>query len=304
MKWTKKGHIYRPRGEIPWARHSALTPTPVLINENTIRVYVGLRDQLGVSRIGFVDVAAENPSKILSVSESPALDVGIAGAFDDNGVILGDIVENNGLYYMYYVGFQLVTNVKFLAFTGLATSNDGGTTYQRVSEVPILDRSDGELYIRAIHTVQIEGPLWRIWYASGNSWQLINGNPYPRYNIRYTELSDDTTRLRDSMVCVNTEKNEYRIGRPRVYKRGEGYIMLYTRGTLDGDYVAGYAESPDGKKWHRQDHNLGIELSPSGWDSMALCYPALIEVKDRVYMFYNGNNMGETGFGYAVLEQW
>jgi hypothetical protein len=32
-------------------------------------------------------------------------------------------------------------------------------------------------------------------------------------------------------------------------------------------------------------------------------YPSLIEYLDRVYLFYNGNNYGEDGFGYAELDQ-
>ena len=112
MKWQKRGRIYAPDGTSSWAKHSALTPTPLLLDENTIRVYVGFRDERGVSRIGYVDVAASNPSKVIGVSPDPVLDVGIPGTFDDNGVILGDIVRFNNRLYMYYVGFQLVEKVK------------------------------------------------------------------------------------------------------------------------------------------------------------------------------------------------
>ena len=35
-----------------------------------------------------------------------------------------------------------------------------------------------------------------------------------------------------------------------------------------------------------------------------LCYPALVNYGDRVYMFYNGNDYGKTGFGYAELVEW
>jgi len=303
MKWAKKGLIYGPDGTYPWAKHSALTPTPILINSNTMRVYAGFRDEHGVSRIGFVDVDAENPSTIKSISKIPILDVGLPGTFDDNGVILGDIIEHNHRLYMYYVGFQLVEKVKFLAFTGLAISSDGGTTFERYSKAPVLDRSDNEVYIRAIHSVVIEDGIWRVWYASGNDWKWINGTPYPKYNIRYIESSDGMSFNQESILCVDVEKNEYRIGRPRVYKRENKYVMLYTKGTVDGHYVAGYAESFDGKRWIRKDDEIGITLSESGWDSESLCYPSLIEYGNQIYMFYNGNNMGENGFGYAVLEE-
>ena len=112
MKWIKKGHIYGPSGRISWAKHSALTPTPVLINEDIIRVYAGFRDENGISRIGFVDVEAENPSKIRYISKSPVLDIGVAGAFDDNGVILGDTMGDLRKFYslatLIFVGRSLV----------------------------------------------------------------------------------------------------------------------------------------------------------------------------------------------------
>ena len=77
MKWQKKGHIYGPNGAPVWAQNSALTPTPILLNPDTIRVYAGFRDSHGVSRIGFVDLDSNNPDKVLRVSETPALDIGL-----------------------------------------------------------------------------------------------------------------------------------------------------------------------------------------------------------------------------------
>lgn len=303
MKWKKMGRIYCPSGKYGWDKHSAMTPTPIMIDENTIRIYAGFRDEHGISRIGFVEVDAENPSKIKKISEKPVLDIGRPGAFDDNGVILGDIVEHNGKLYMYYVGFQLVQKAKFLAFTGLAISDDGGITFERYSDAPILDRCNNEIYIRAIHSVMIEGNIWRVWYAAGNDWVWINGTPYPKYNIRYLESLDGINFNQRSILCIDTEGREYRIGRPRVYKWKNKYVMFYTRGTLDGDYIAGYAESKDGINWTRKDSELGITLSKKGWDSRSLCYPSILKYKDRVYMFYNGNDMGKTGFGYAILEE-
>jgi hypothetical protein len=35
-----------------------------------------------------------------------------------------------------------------------------------------------------------------------------------------------------------------------------------------------------------------------------LAYACVVRHKEKIYMFYNGNNCGETGFGYAELEHW
>jgi len=303
VKWCKKGLIYAPDGRLQWAKHSALTPTPVLIDDDTIRVYVSMRDQKGVGRIGYVEVDAKNPLKVIHVTQEPVLDVGIEGAFDDNGVILGDIVNREGKLWMYYVGFQLVEKVKFLAFTGLAISKDGGSTFERYRNSPILDRNDEGLYIRATHSVLVEDEIWKVWCGVGNGWAHINGKPYPRYNIRYYESPDGIHFPETGALCIDNTAEEYRIGRPRVYKKGDVYQMFYTKGTLSGDYLPGYAESMDGVSWSRKDREIGIALSENGWDSKHLCYPALITVHGVTYMFYNGNDMGKSGFGYAILEE-
>lgn len=300
MKWRKRGLVYGPDGSSPWAKHSCLTPTPLLIGE-VIRIYAGFRDDDGVSRIGYVDVAAADPSRVLGVSRKPVLDIGQLGCFDDNGVILGDVVADGDALRMYYVGFQKVARAKFIALTGLAISRDGGTTFERLQQAPVLGRADEGLFIRAVHTARRENGEWRIWYAAGSGWEMIGGNPYPRYHIRYIASADGIAFPRQGDVCLEGEGSEYRIGRPRVYRCGEEYKMIFTKGRPDGDYTPGLAVSPDGRHWTRDDRQLGLSLSKTGWDSKHLCYPSLIRYRDRVWMFYNGNNMGADGFGYAEL---
>lgn len=301
MVWEKKGIIYCPQGEKGWD-NGFLTPTPFLMNDSTIRIYGSMRDKNGVGRIGYVDVKADNPQQIVRVSKKPVLNIGEKGCFDDNGVILGDVIRAGEKVYMYYVGFQLVQKIKFLAFSGLAISEDNGETFQRYSSCPVMDRVDNARYIRAIHSVRKEGDKFRVWYSVGNGWEEINGVLYPKYDIRYTE-SKDGIYFDDSIgiECITNGKNEYRIGRPRVRKIGEKYEMRYTSDTYSKEYKAGYAESLDGISWERMDDKSGLTTSKEGWDSQMACYPALIEVQGRIYMFYDGNQMGMTGFGYAEL---
>ena len=283
MKWVKKGLIYN---------HSATTPTPITLNKNTIRVYTGFRDKKGVSRIGYVDVDAANPSVIRRISKKPVLDIGKPGTFDDNGVILGDVVRYGKTLRMYYVGFQHVQKVKFLAFSGLAISADHGETFVRVGDTPIFDRAPHAYYFRAIHSVMHEGKRFQIWYAAGDSWQILSGKPYPKYSIYYTESPDGKTFTGTRIPCITTRGNEYRIGRPRVYKTPVGYEMYYTIGTLDKKFFPGYAVSKDGKKWRRKDSEITIG---------EVLYPSLIRNRNTTYMFYCSKNFGEGGLGYAEI---
>lgn len=302
MQWRKLGRVYGPDGTYPWAKHTALTPVPWLRSTETIRVFAGFRDDAGISRIGWVDLDVRNPLQVKGVSPKPALDVGRPGAFDDNGVILGDLIQVGDELRMYYVGFQLAAKVKFLAFTGLAVSRDNGDTFTRVSEAPVMDRCHGGLYIRAIHSIQREGNRFRAWYALDDGWETIGGTPFPRYNIRTLTSDDGLNFVGIGDLCIGVSGSEYRIGRPRVFRADGRYIMHFTAGTIEGSYLAGCAESGDGVVWTRDDSRLGIGLSSEGWDSRHLCYPAVIECQGRTYMFYNGNDMGREGFGCAVRE--
>ena len=68
-----------------------------------------------------------------------------------------------------------------------------------------------------------------------------------------------------------------------------------------GSYKIGYAYSLDLINWIREDSLAGISLSNEGWDSKMICYPYVVETKYGIYMFYNGNGFGKSGFGYAIL---
>lgn len=301
MNWHKLGLVFKPEGKSGWDMHSALTPTPVVFSDK-IRVYAGFRDAAGISRIGFVDLNPKNPTEVIRVSKQPVLDIGEAGTFDDNGVILGDIIKDGDSLKMYYVGFQLVNKVKFLAFTGLAISMDNGDSFQKTSNVPVLDRQENALFFNAVHTVIKEEEIYKFWLGAGSGWETINGIQYPSYNVKYVESKDGKTFNGPSVDCLNfTRDQEYRIGRPRVYCWDVKYHMIFTWGDLSANYRMGYATSDDGKVWQRDDDKLNFHPSASGWDDKWVSYGAIFEIENNIYMVYNGNNMGKEGFGLALL---
>jgi len=299
MEWEKKGLIYCPDGQIAWMNNSVLTPQPFLLDEETIRVYASFRDASGVGRIGYIDVAARDPSCVVRISSKPVLDIGDNGCFDDNGMLLGDVLRVDDKIFMYYVAFQLTPKVKFLAFSGLAVSSDGGESFCRVQRTPVMDRSDEGLFGRCIHTVLREGGLFKTWYSVIHGWYNLDGVAYPAYDIRYAESDDGVVFPCKGVSSLTCNSNEYRIGRPKVRRTANEYEMRYTSDTYSKVYSSGYATSPDGIHWERKDEQSKLAISDSGWDNEMACYPVVVETKFGVYMFYDGNGMGKTGFGYA-----
>lgn len=305
MVWTKLGNIWRPSGQAPWARSSFMTPVPIERNDGTIRIFGGVRDDAGISRITSIDVDSANPLQVLRISERPVLDIGAPGMFDDNGVILGDIIRlSHNHLRMYFVGFQMVAKAKFLAFTGLAESFDDGDRFVRVKPTPVLDRAPGALFINALHSIMPTQTGYRAWISCGERWENIAGRDYPQYNCWTLESPDGIHfDMETAVKCMDVRGDEYRIGRPRANRSANGYELRVTSDTLDKRYSCHLATSGDGITFERTDI---VEL-PRGaegeWDAEMTCYPARIDTSaGDSYLFYNGNGMGSTGVGVARLD--
>jgi hypothetical protein len=301
MQWDKLGLVYEANGAQSWAQSHAFIPTPIVRDERTIRVYAAFLDHDKVGRAGYVDVDARDPRRVLAVSPRPVLDVGEPGTFDDNGVTPICLVPHDGRLLLYYVGWQLGVRVRYYLFVGLAVSEDGGETFHRCSRTPVLDRSDGERFVRTAAHVMIEDGCWKMWYIGGSDWVEANGKRVPSYTLRYLESADGRNWGPSGRVCLHfASADEYGFGRPFVVREGGRYRMWYSIRTFSKGYRLGYAESPDGLHWQRMDDRVGIGVSPEGWDSEMMCFAALASAAGRRYLFYNGNNYGQTGFGVAV----
>jgi hypothetical protein len=300
MKWVKKGLIYSPPFDGSWKDNSALQPTAIIINDK-IRIYLCLRDDDGIGRIGFIDVDVDNPEKILKISDEPVLDIGSDGNFDDNGVAPTAVIKKDNKIFLYYAGYQLPKKVRFIAFGGLAISLDNGNTFERYSTTPVFERTVEASLFRVPHTVLYDNKRWRFWYGGGNNYIQGTDKTLPVYNIRYLESNSPFSVPNQGREVLDTENDEHRVGRPNVIKTKDSYKMFFGYGSDKNPYQLGYAESLDGIDWVRNDKQLGLKLSETGWDSEMMAYPCVVEYKERTFMFYNGNEYGKYGFGYAEL---
>jgi hypothetical protein len=304
MKWHKQGLIYVPNGKQSWSKTHAMVPTPELL-EDRIRIYLTSCDELGVGRAGYIEVSAEDPKNILHITETPILDIGLPGSFDDNGIIPTSVLTlPDGRKYLYYVGFEIGTKIPYRMLTGIAQSKNQGKTFERVLRTPILERSQKELYFRCGPFVMLDDGLFKLWYVAGSEWFNLNGKDVPVYTIHYLESNDGLTWGNEGLECLKMEsQDEHGFGRPYVIKEKGLYKMFYSIRFKQKGYRLGYAESRNGVDWQRKDNEMGLDASQSGWDSETVCYSAVISYRDRTYLFYNGNDFGRSGFGYACLEK-
>jgi hypothetical protein len=192
----------------------------------------------------------------------------------------------------------------------LAVSRDGGLTFERMFNGPILDRYIfDQVWVAQPCVIRERDDLWRMWYLSCTKIEVIDGRPEPFYDVKYAESKDGIHWDRTGVVCVGYDEFTDAIGRPTVFKDGDVYKMYFSyrnatnyRTDVKRSYRIGYAESTDGINWTRQDELAGIKRSDDGWDSLMMDYCHIFQNQGQWTMFYNGNGFGASGFGYAVLE--
>jgi len=299
--WRKIGLLFAPPGT-DWMVTHAQNPLPEAIGDGRFRVHFASRDRQNRARGGYFDFELEQPLFPLDVSREPTLDLGELGAFDDAGVMPSAIVEHDGRRLMYYTGWSKTIDVPFAFHIGLAVSDDGGKSYQRVSRAPVLGRNQHDPFITGAPCVLLEGGVFRMWYVSVTKWERLPDIERPRhyYTVKYAESVDGLSWKTSSHLCIDYAADEYAIARPLVFKDGQSYAMWFSFRGADNTYRVGTAESADGIRWKRHLDPLGIDVSATGWDSSMICYAHPLFHDGRRYALYNGNNYGETGIGLAI----
>jgi hypothetical protein len=306
QRWEKCGLVITPESLIKnganpdWVHSHVAVPSAEPLNGFVYRVYFCCRDAQNRSQIGFADVDIREPEKILNVSENPILGLGPLGSFDDNGVTATWILNRSSKKYLYYVGWNKGTTVRMHLFAGLAISEDGGKTFERYSNAPILERVKQDPYLTATVSVLEENGVYRMWYVSGDKWMIWGDESIPKYNIKYAESKDGIHWNREAVVCVdNLNDKEHSLARPCVLKENGIYKMWYSY--KGQDYRIGYAESYDGLKWTRLDDRVQFLPSEGNFDSQMQEYSFVISHQQKKVMLYNGNEYGKHGICFARL---
>jgi hypothetical protein len=298
--WKKLGKIFSPTGEKEWMLTHAAVPIAENLHEDIYKIYFSSRDKYSRSYTSYIIIDLNNPQQILEISQQPILSPGEIGSFDDSGAMASWLTEFKGEKYLYYIGWNLGVTVPFRNSIGLAIKTKQGV-FSRYADGPIMDRSPKEPHFCASCCVIPGDDFWRNWYLSCTGWSKINNKIEHHYHIKYAESDDGINWRRDGKISIDYKnENEYAISRPSVIKDTDCWKMWYS---YRGDsYKIGYAESVDGRNWDRLDHMVGIDVSSNGWDSEMIEYPFVFTHNNDLYMLYNGNGYGKTGFGLAIFD--
>jgi hypothetical protein len=300
MPWRRLGPVFSPAGDQPWARSHAALPTPIHLGGDLFRIFYSARDAQARSHVGWVDIEVSETPLVRGVSPQPVLAPGEDGAFDDSGIGIGCVVAVDDALSLYYMGWNLGARSAWRNAIGLAQSKAPGAPFVRFSPGPIIDRSPEDPYTLSYPCVLRLGPQdWRMWYGS-NLVASVSGTDL-RHAIKYATSADGINWRRTAAPVVGfATADEYALARPTVVIAEGKFLMCFAcRGP---NYRIGAAVSEDGVTWRRLDADLGLGPSDQAWESEMTCYPALFWHRERLWLAYNGNGYGQTGFGLAVWD--
>lgn len=307
MAWVKQGLIFKTKGTHVWSQTHTQVPT-ALILDDVVRVYYATRDAKGRSTTSFIDVAKDDVSRIVYEHDRPVMGLGAPGTHDEDGVMAGCVVRQGDEVLFYYTGWSRGLTVPYRVSVGLARSIDGGVTFERVFDGPVVDRTPLEPYMTMSPYVLRRGDLWQMWYGSGTRWVEIDGKMEPIYQIKYAESDDGLRWRQDNVVCIEQRHPLEANTRPSVMLTDTGYEMWFSYrhsiGFRDGPggYRIGYATSTDGRSWQRRDDQAGLDVTQDNWTRNMVAYPNVIALNGQKIMFFNGEGFGQSGFGYAIWQ--
>lgn len=313
--WKKLGKVFTPQEVTgcPWIKEYAQAPA-TLIMDDIVRVYFSCRppaDANGqyVSYSAYVDLDRSDLFKIRHIAEQPILSLGGIGEFDEFGTYPVSVIRDGEHLRAYYAGWTRCESVPFNVAIGTAMSSDGGKTFQKVGNGPILSYSPDEPFVLSGPKIRRFHDRWHLFYIAGRNWKMVDGRAEPVYKLRLATSVDGIhwTKLNRDLVESRVEDDEAQASPDVIYANGKYHMFFcyryssHYRSKKNG-YRIGYASSHNLIDWVRDDSKAGIDISDQGWDAEMISYPHVFELDGKTYMTYLGDQVGRYGFGLAVLE--
>lgn len=291
----------------------AQCPTPFARDAATLRVYFATRPPRGtdlqyVAHPGYVDLARDDLTRVTKIADTPLLPLGGPGAFDEFGIMPSAVVRHGDTVHLYYTGWSRMASVPYTTAIGLAISRDGGETFEKCGEGPLLGLTLNEPYLVNSPTVRIVDGVWHLWYMTGLGWLPNDGSPEAVFRIAHATSRDGIDWQRDGRTIIppHHEDECQDLFQP-FFLDGRWHAVFAWRRALGfrtdpaAMYRLGYAWSDDLVHWMRDDAQAGLTVSADGWDAQMLCSTQAIELDGCIFLFYCGNTFGREGFGIAEL---
>ena len=260
-----------------------------------------------ISKVGFADFD-KTFKNIIRVSKDVIPD-GNLGTFDEHGIFPISPFRDGGKIKAITCGWSRRQAVSAETALGLVISEDGGVTFKRYGNGPVMASTLKEPYLIADGFI-VKGleQKYYMYYIFGTEWGNYNTNePERTYKIGVAISENLLDWERDGRQIIKSRFDGEAQALPSVlYRNGIWHMVFCHRHTVgfrnnrNKSYKLGYASSRDMKNWIRDDSK--IQIPPEDWCNEMQCYPNIFEMDGDVYLLYNGNHFAKEGFGLIRLE--
>lgn len=308
MRWEKLGLIF----EIPFrgfgefgVSHCA-NPRAINIGGEIFRIFYCVRDKANRSSVFAIDFDISSLS-VVNIYEEPFLIYGESDSFFSDGISIGNFYEVDGVWYLTFMGW---TNREGEHWFGQIGTAELTSDFQlviksdRTKPMVSLDRFD-PISLSYPWVVKLADDKYEMWYGSTKSW-IAESNQEMIHIIR-RRVSNDGFNWSEPVEEIPFEEGVAQaFSSPCVYDFGKYQRMWFSYRSGTGTaYTIGSAISFNERRWSLTLDEVTVRPSTakSDWDSEMVEYPFVFPHKGNLYMLYNGNGYGKTGFGLAVLSE-
>ena len=270
MRWKKLGIVYDPskdKNRPDW-RYDFAQGINTLMCNDYIRIYFCCRekpDEKGrtVSRMTYLDVDKNNPTKVIRVADHPVIELGGLGEFDEFGQYPFTVIRDGAVIRGFYGGITRCESVPFNAAIGGCISEDGGDHLKKIGKGPVLTYSYDEPFVIGSPKIRKFQDTFYMTYVSGRKWTAKEGK---RPEICYK------LRLATSIDAVNWEKKhinliEDKLGVDESQACGD---ILYRDGVYHMFYC--YRGHEDFRKNPAHSYRIGYATSKERMNLSELMY--------------------------------
>lgn len=298
--WQKQGRLFDPESK---PRHPKLithaaNPLPVYIDNDTYRIYYSGRDEQNRSSVGAVDIDIVK-RKIIQDFNEPFFLHGPEDSFFSHGVSIGNTCLVGERLLMYFMGWKNTKNKHWYGEIG-ALEVHKNLSLSLVQPSPILGLSLTDSISLSYPWVSVlDDGTFHMWYGSTISWDAGNGEMLHIIKSAKSVNGIEWENLENIIPYIINYAQAF--SRPTLLKRKNfnNELWFSFRSGKGPSYRIGRATSIDNQNWGLEIDKNGIEISNTGWDSEMNAYPFVFRHKEEIYMLYNGNGYGKTGFGIA-----
>lgn len=308
--WQRQGVLLAPDGRHAWWRSAAGIPTCLPLHERLWRIWFGGRDAEGRAGVLCADVDPLDGMRVLAIRDVPGLQRGPAGSFDSAGLWASAALCVDGRILLWYTGMRLGEHVPHELAIGLACSDDGGLTFRKCGDGPVLVASaDGASFATTPCVLRV-GDAFRMWFSRGREWRKVNDRLEPFYDLHCATSADGLAWTVDETPVLDLRDTPWSgLTRPWIEQHaGESTLWFSARGS------SSFREaSPDAYRLYsaalrsgRAEAIAPVALHPvpraEDWDAWMQVACCVVRQGTQRVMFYNGNDFSRTGLGWATQE--